>query len=1102
MANITNQEFPKFISSFPTGDDIFEGKSQEKISTTIFNLIENKSLPNNVIGLEGKWGSGKSNVIENLRKKFKSSDLDYDFFTYDAWGHQEDLTRKTFLEELIFQLKESQRFNENIDWEEELKKLLAKKSTKNTYKFPKIKFYWILITASILLFTFLDIVHTDFLSSFDILKEYNNSMLKLFLIKYLIPSGIFIWGIIEFIKEYIELGKNEKTRLLKWREKIKRLFYVFSGSDIESEELENVLEENPSVRQFKIYFDKIIKDLKSDGLIIVFDNMDRLSQSEKVLSLWSSIYTFFTEEKKSNVWVIIPYDKEHLSNHFGGNQNDKDSKTDNFIGKAFSTSFRISPPVLSDWKRFFNLKFKEAFGTLHNDEEIDFISSLYETVLDLKNRNPRDIISYINNLVSLTLQHNSLLNIKYLALFLLRKKEILENPLTAIASKSFMIEESYLFNDEKELEQSMASIVYNVDKEKANEVLLKNNIEDMFLRPDLDAIKQIKKHSDFKTYFDNVIRKSDFSKFQPQNTTAVLEEIKDVVSIVTLKGYWEKFGNNLNGRPKEEFVGFKEWHKKLLINVSELTRLKFSNSIIDLNRISFSEKKRITEYYVAIHDLLEFIKDNSLAVKPDVTEVYFSPTDFISYIDDFSYFTKIVSLQEMNIITNSKELNDYFIQQDSKLIKEVSDWLHCIEYLIKNETQRYKFDELSKKVEEQLPNVVFNNKEDISMILKIMKVLNGYKKLKPFDLNFLDSYLNTYGNEKEDIYFDLISCYISLIATSNPRNQVLLNELNKTDSSDKIAERIQYYIGYGDLLKTIIDKERNYPLLNEVVKKLTVNSFGFSRKLEIDWVYENIGKIKDKIFIEDIEIFLTSFDSWQKGFPEKIKDENVLKIGESLLNLTCELGIDKFKSLKHYHETVIRKLKSIDEETWLADFSNPSIILNTLEGFLSHNLILDTSITKSAVFMGAYELYFKSIAKRDTSIPNNKDFWNSLLKNDYLDNRRLKRIYNDILDLLLNHSEVEISEVKFFSFGIFTYASNISDSHKADEVIRKFILPPNNINELSGGFTSDIVSVINSASTLYYQELYEYFVKTKEIAPSSSIDFIISNTKLKDIEIN
>lgn len=56
----------EFISNSPHGKDFFEGKSQQLVAKAIYESINNvKNLPH-IIGLEGDWGSGKSNVIKQL----------------------------------------------------------------------------------------------------------------------------------------------------------------------------------------------------------------------------------------------------------------------------------------------------------------------------------------------------------------------------------------------------------------------------------------------------------------------------------------------------------------------------------------------------------------------------------------------------------------------------------------------------------------------------------------------------------------------------------------------------------------------------------------------------------------------------------------------------------------------------------------------------------------------------------------------------------------------------------------------------------------------------------------------------------------------------
>ena len=97
----SKQQYPRFIQNKPCGIDKFDGGSQERLAKTIArhfcqndSLDEECTLPR-IIGIEGIWGSGKSNVVKMLERELSD---DYYFFEYDAWGHQEDLQRRSILE--------------------------------------------------------------------------------------------------------------------------------------------------------------------------------------------------------------------------------------------------------------------------------------------------------------------------------------------------------------------------------------------------------------------------------------------------------------------------------------------------------------------------------------------------------------------------------------------------------------------------------------------------------------------------------------------------------------------------------------------------------------------------------------------------------------------------------------------------------------------------------------------------------------------------------------------------------------------------------------------------------------------------------------------
>ena len=177
------------------------------------------------------------------------------------------------------------------------------------------------------------------------------------------------------------------------------LLAVFQDKVIENIEFETISENEPSVSEFKEWM-KDLSDSLEKELIIVYDNMDRLP-AEKVKELWSSIHTFFSDNYYNNIWVIIPFDRPHLANAFGENNNPKPTSkakelTCHFINKTFPVIYRVTPPVMTDWKKIFNDYFKEAFGDIEDCTTIQRIFGILK-----KDFTPRDIISFINELVSI-----------------------------------------------------------------------------------------------------------------------------------------------------------------------------------------------------------------------------------------------------------------------------------------------------------------------------------------------------------------------------------------------------------------------------------------------------------------------------------------------------------------------------------------------------------------------------------------------------------------------------------------------------------------------------------------------------------------------------
>ncbi|WP_297648039.1 P-loop NTPase fold protein [uncultured Treponema sp.] len=99
--------------------DCLKNQTHENIAENLYNLISDSNTSGLAIGLEGKWGSGKSTVIKILSKKLKENPDTFIFYI-DTWAHEGDPLRRIFLESFL----------ENVEELSELKKCKNKEKLK------------------------------------------------------------------------------------------------------------------------------------------------------------------------------------------------------------------------------------------------------------------------------------------------------------------------------------------------------------------------------------------------------------------------------------------------------------------------------------------------------------------------------------------------------------------------------------------------------------------------------------------------------------------------------------------------------------------------------------------------------------------------------------------------------------------------------------------------------------------------------------------------------------------------------------------------------------------------------------------------------------
>ena len=487
-------QYPRYISNHPKGADMFEGKSQERLAQAVAAHIAGSDedakkgvepVFARLIGLEGKWGSGKSNVIKILEQELNKKGS-YTFFTFDAWGNQEDLQRRSILELLTRHLMrpevnkltgmtnmkvmkpEGEGKVEEIEctWLEKLNSLLSRKSYSRDITVPSLnnwtKVFVLMLLITGLLIPLVDIVARDLCWWAQLLIIFVPIVVFLIIAALKKKLGV-MW------KMYNTEGKSDTTSFV-------------------------ISEQEPSVREFKEWMTEISNGIpKTEKLVLVFDNMDRLP-SEKVHQFWSLIQTFFADDGYQNIWCIIPYDESHLAAVFSSEDaNDTSIKLlRGFLDKTFPVIYRVPEPIVADYKNIFEELFREAFGTTVDDDSLELISQCYRHEHPVPN--VREIISFINNSVKLEKQWQEKVGPISRAIYILKEDSMLRHPklsadaggeLKDVSTDEYILANEYYkaFNqllfgkvDLNNMQREIAAMVYGVEPKNAAQIVVKRYI--------------------------------------------------------------------------------------------------------------------------------------------------------------------------------------------------------------------------------------------------------------------------------------------------------------------------------------------------------------------------------------------------------------------------------------------------------------------------------------------------------------------------------------------------------------------------------------------------------------------------------------------------
>ncbi|WP_308765602.1 P-loop NTPase fold protein [uncultured Bacteroides sp.] len=988
------------LSNAPCNDDLFEGNAHKTLAITIAHEIETDEKCT-IIGIDGGWGSGKSNLVGLVNKELAKKKDKYHSFTYDAWGHQNDLPRRTLLEELISDLVEGSFpiFNEE-SWKISLDELLAKKKITNTKTVPALG-AGIIVSGLLLMFTPLFYwLSTCFYVSW--------AKILCMIAPYILAYGITYW------RHYYKMKSTYDQKDLTCEKIFTEFFLLYKDEINENTKYETISEREPSSRQFKNWMDKVDAGLKANNkvLILVIDNMDRLPKA-KVQELWATIHSIFCDANFQNIKIIIPFDRAHIKNAFQSEdivrelmKNDMQEEKskdvvcygNDFINKTFYVVYRVSPPILTGWKNYFEKQWKNAFG-----EEYPLDSAVTQ-IYDLMNKEhtPRKIIAFINEFVSTRQIADGQIEDKYIALFILGRESIVANPLNEIVSPSYLGSLEFLYKDDDMMSKSISALYFQLCLEDAMDVVFTRRFTYELDNNEVDTLRTIKENSKYW----GILQHSIANVVNVENATLALDAVFGNDDEIELQKIWDVL-YRMTRTKKIEIKMYQKYQKILLSHI--LDKQDYFNYLINVFHKLIDDDFDVKAYITCIDELASVEGYNSYEYLADIS-TQIKPMDFVMLVME-----KKERYCEYGLCVREDELDEYLMELEIAKLENLT-----VIPVIKEDFKLAKYtDRIVQLVKENATDVI----REKYLIKRLKEVVS-----RPINIqNYLnDSQIqNLARNSEENNEFFVELCAMRLSRWNEFAPSPNYNTFNSILSSEdvvlqkKISELIEYYSSFGDILINLKSFTPN-TLIKEVARNITLNSYGVSTM--------NIAKtLKDYESIlaySEItaEQLLNRLNDWAK-YINTIDNSNIMTLP---IQFFKDAQIVNNQITTHCLSIAANFLQSITQEQWKISLGKEDYNFQLLQVY--HPLQIQNCFDALKELLRGY-------ASGDIKSPLDQQVVNKVIKISNEVGRDLKPFFRGIRDLFISQNSITREKLRYFGMWLFHFANMQNKSDALEKIL-------------------------------------------------------------------
>jgi energy-coupling factor transporter ATP-binding protein EcfA2 len=483
LVNEPSSRPTRFLPDLPADEDALG--PHRRIADTVKHVVLHDP-GGHVIGLTGSYGSGKSTVVTLLQASLAGQEK-ASVWVFDAWAHEGDPLRRSFLESLINHFLVDSWVGEK-KWKRRLEELTHRYRRTNTENTYEITSFAIALAIALLLAP----------TGYALLREALPNL------RIWLPGrgfdGSATLGLLLSVSPVIVVALAAIRGWLKHRKDSERHpLHELGALLIQKSANRTRTKTSESTDPTSIEFEQSFRDLMRDALaapdrraVLVVDNLDRV-EPEDAQRIWSTLRTFLDpaadkhrEEWLSRLWVVIPYDPDGIRHLWEADTNGEHSSSGgrlatSFLDKTIDIRFHVPPPLLANWRDYLITLLETALPDSLKRAELYRVYRLLALARSdtRQTPTPRELKIFVNQISAMYRLRGDDIPLSDLAYFV-----ILDRETPDVAGK--LLEGAVPRDRDRHLlspaaAENLSALVFGVDREQGQQLLLGQPIMDALL---------------------------------------------------------------------------------------------------------------------------------------------------------------------------------------------------------------------------------------------------------------------------------------------------------------------------------------------------------------------------------------------------------------------------------------------------------------------------------------------------------------------------------------------------------------------------------------------------------------------------------------------